>query len=151
MSSTCTPPPTTHTEGHHKQEGNRHDAETPDMSRDIYAFLRFPSQRPPCFCTCSSSPRCPFTTAIRNSPASPVGKMGGSQLTQLKTALNSAGLNRKQSSKKDKKAFKKGGAREVDRVKTLAKLEDIRKNLNKFDERETKVSSPSITQRGNFC
>jgi nucleolar protein 14 len=74
--------------------------------------------------------------------------MGGSQLTQLKTALNSAGLNRKQSSKKDKKAFKKGGAREVDRVKTLAKLEDIRKNLNKFDERETKVSCPSITQRG---
>jgi len=65
--------------------------------------------------------------------------MAGSQLTQLKTALSSAGLNRKNTSKKDKKAFKKGGARETDRAKTLAKLEDIRKNLNKFDVRETKV------------
>jgi nucleolar protein 14 len=65
--------------------------------------------------------------------------MGGSQLTQLKSALSSAGLNRKTASKKDKKAWKKGGARESDRGKTLAKLEDIRKSLNKFDERETRV------------
>ena len=74
--------------------------------------------------------------------------MAGSQLTQLKTALTSAGLNRKNSSKKDKKAFKKGGARETDRAKTLAKLEDIRKNLNKFDVRETKVNLDIPTQSG---
>jgi nucleolar protein 14 len=66
--------------------------------------------------------------------------MAGSQLTQLKSALSSAGLNRKTTSKKDKKAFKKGGARETDRAKTAAKLEDIRKNLNKFDQKETRVS-----------
>jgi hypothetical protein len=65
--------------------------------------------------------------------------MPASQLSQLKSALTSSGLNRKNTSKKDKKAFKKGGSREVDRQKTLAKLEDIRKGLNKFDERETKV------------
>ena len=70
--------------------------------------------------------------------------MAGSQLTQLKSAISSAGLNRKSHSKKDKKAFKKGGAREVDRAKTLAKLEDIRKSLNKFDERETRVGRTYI-------
>jgi nucleolar protein 14 len=65
--------------------------------------------------------------------------MPSSQLSQLKAALSSAGVNRKSTSKKDKKAWKKGGAREVDRAKTAAKLEDIRKGLNKFDVRETKV------------
>ena len=65
--------------------------------------------------------------------------MPASQLTQLKTALTSAGLNRKTTSKKDRKAFKKGGARETDRAKTLARLEGIRKSLNKFDELATKV------------
>lgn len=68
-----------------------------------------------------------------------IQKMGGSQLTQLKSALSSAGLNRKTASKKDKKAWKKGGARETDRGKTMAKLDEIRKSLNKFDERETRV------------
>ena len=67
--------------------------------------------------------------------------MPGSQLTQLKSALTSAGLNRKTASKKDRKSFKKGGARETDRAKTLAKLEGIRKSLNKFDTLETKVGS----------
>lgn len=66
--------------------------------------------------------------------------MAGSQLSQLKTALSSAGLGRKSYSKKEKKAFKKGGARETDRAKTLKKLEDIRSGLNKFDQRETKAS-----------
>ena len=66
--------------------------------------------------------------------------MPASQLSQLKAALQGAGLNRKTASKKDKKAFKKGGAREVDRQKKFDKLDEIRKNLNKFDERETKVS-----------
>jgi nucleolar protein 14 len=65
--------------------------------------------------------------------------MAGSQLTQLKSALSSAGLNRKSASKNDKKQWKKGGARETDRAKTFSKLEDIRKSLNKFDVRETKV------------
>ncbi|AFR93321.2 nucleolar protein 14 [Cryptococcus neoformans C23] len=65
--------------------------------------------------------------------------MAPSQLAQLKAALNTAGLSRKTHSKKDKKAYKKGGARETDRAKKLEKLEEIRKNLNKFDERETRV------------
>ena len=67
--------------------------------------------------------------------------MPASQLSQLKAALQSAGLNRKSVGKKDKKAFKKGGAREVDRQKKFDKLDDIRKSLNKFDERETKVGA----------
>lgn len=67
--------------------------------------------------------------------------MGGSQLTQLKAALSSAGLGRKTHSKKEKKEWKKGGAREVDRVKQAAKLDEIRRGLNKFDVRETKASS----------
>jgi hypothetical protein len=70
--------------------------------------------------------------------------MPASQLSQLKAAITSSGLNRKNTSKKDKKAFKKGGSREVDRQKTLAKLDDIRKGLNKFDERETKVGTNAI-------
>ncbi|WRT67141.1 uncharacterized protein IL334_004107 [Kwoniella shivajii] len=65
--------------------------------------------------------------------------MAPSQLSQLKAALSSAGLNKKNHSKKEKKAYKKGGARETDRAKKLDKLEEIRRNLNKFDERETKV------------
>ncbi|OCF35452.1 nucleolar protein 14 [Kwoniella heveanensis BCC8398] len=65
--------------------------------------------------------------------------MAPSQLAQLKSALSSAGLNKKNFSKKEKKAFKKGGAREIDRAKKLDKLEEIRRNLNKFDERETKL------------
>lgn len=65
--------------------------------------------------------------------------MAGSQLTQLKSALTNAGLGRKSFSKKEKKAFKKGGARESDRAKTLQKLEDIKRGLNKFDHTETKV------------
>ncbi len=67
--------------------------------------------------------------------------MPASQLSQLKAALTGAGLNRKSTSKKDKKAFKKGGARETDRQKKFDKLDDIRKGLNKFDERETKVGT----------
>ena len=66
--------------------------------------------------------------------------MPASQLSQLKAALNTAGLNPKSTPKKDKKAFKRGGARETDRAKTLQRLDDIRRGLNKFDEREIKVS-----------
>jgi nucleolar protein 14 len=66
--------------------------------------------------------------------------MAGSQLTQLKSALTNAGLGRKSFSKKEKKAFKKGGARETDRAKTFQKLEEIKRGLNKFDHTETKVS-----------
>jgi hypothetical protein len=69
-----------------------------------------------------------------------LNKMAGSQLTQLKSALTNAGLGRKSFSKKEKKAFKKGGARETDRAKTLQKLEDIKRGLNKFDHTETRVS-----------
>jgi nucleolar protein 14 len=77
--------------------------------------------------------------------------MPASQLSQLKAALSSAGLNRKTTSKKDKKAWKKGGVREVDRAKSLAKLEDIRKGLNKFDERETRVSPCQVRRAGRSC
>jgi nucleolar protein 14 len=66
--------------------------------------------------------------------------MPASQLSQLKAALTGAGLDRKSVGKKDKKTFKKGGARETDRQKKFDKLDDIRKGLNKFDEKETKVS-----------
>lgn len=69
--------------------------------------------------------------------------MPASQLSQLKAALTTAGLDRRSPSKKDKRAFKKGGARETDRAKTLQRLEDIRRGLNKFDERETKVCTES--------
>lgn len=72
--------------------------------------------------------------------------MAGSQLSQLKAALTGAGLSRKSYSKKEKKAFKKGGARETDRAKTLKKLEDIRTGLNKFDQKETKVRTPRTLQ-----
>ncbi|WWC61126.1 uncharacterized protein I303_103705 [Kwoniella dejecticola CBS 10117] len=65
--------------------------------------------------------------------------MAPSQLSQLKAALSSAGLNNKSYSKKEKKAYKKGGAREIDRAKKTDRLEEIRRSLNKFDERETKV------------
>ncbi|WWC69462.1 uncharacterized protein I206_103402 [Kwoniella pini CBS 10737] len=65
--------------------------------------------------------------------------MAPSQLSQLKAALSTAGLNNKSYSKKDKKAYKKGGAREIDRAKKNDRLEEIRRSLNKFDERETKV------------
>jgi nucleolar protein 14 len=64
--------------------------------------------------------------------------MAPSQLSQLKTALNSAGLNRT-SQPKRKGDGKKGGSQERDRQKKIQKLEEIRKGLNKFDERETKV------------
>ena len=66
--------------------------------------------------------------------------MAGSQLAQLNAALSSAGLNRASTSKKEKKVFKKAGAREVDRAKKLDRLDEIRKSLNKFDVRETKVN-----------
>ena len=65
--------------------------------------------------------------------------MPASQLSQLKAALSSAGLNRKSYSKKEKKAHKKNGAREADRANSLQRLEDIKKGLNKFDEREVKT------------
>lgn len=65
--------------------------------------------------------------------------MPASQLSQLKAALTNSGLDRKSISKKDKKTFKKGGARETDRQKKFDKLDDIRKGLNKFDEKETRI------------
>jgi nucleolar protein 14 len=75
--------------------------------------------------------------------------MPASQLSQLKAALSTAGLNNKSHSKKDKKAFKKGGAREIDRQKKFDKLDEIRKNLNKFDQRETTVSGDTLNTGHN--
>ncbi|EIW69706.1 hypothetical protein TREMEDRAFT_20830, partial [Tremella mesenterica DSM 1558] len=62
-----------------------------------------------------------------------------SQLSQLKSALSTAGLNSNSRSKKDKKAGKKSGVRDADRSKTFERLEEIRRGLNKFDVRETKL------------
>jgi nucleolar protein 14 len=64
--------------------------------------------------------------------------MAPSQLSQLKAALSSAGLNRKSVSQKDRKA-KKGRSQDVERSKKVSKLEEIHSRFNKFDERETKV------------
>lgn len=71
--------------------------------------------------------------------------MAPSQLAQLKAALQSTGLNRKSQSKKSKKGGgKKGGAQDVDRAKKIAKLDDIHRKFNKFDERETRVRSDCL-------
>lgn len=77
--------------------------------------------------------------------------MPASQLSQLKAALTGAGLNRKNTGKKEKKAFKKGGSRETDRQKKFDKLEQIRRGLNKFDERETKVCIATERMQAPMC
>lgn len=69
--------------------------------------------------------------------------MAPSQLSQLKAALNTAGLNRKSASKKDRKG-KKGRSQDVDRAKKAAKLDEIRAKFNSFDERETKVRKRTL-------
>lgn len=65
----------------------------------------------------------------------------GSQLTQLKSALTQAGLNRQPPvGKSDKKKRSQAGAREaLDKVKRAQKLEAIKQRLNPFDVKVTKL------------
>ena len=61
----------------------------------------------------------------------------GSQLVQLKAALNQAGvIGQKPSGKKRKRS---AAPLEKDKLKTAAKLEEIHRRLNPFDEKVTKL------------
>ncbi|KAF6761973.1 nucleolar protein 14 [Ephemerocybe angulata] len=61
----------------------------------------------------------------------------GSQLSQLKSALNQAGvIGQKPSGKKRKRS---AAPLEKDKLKTAAKLEEIHRRLNPFDEKVTKL------------
>lgn len=65
--------------------------------------------------------------------------MAPSQLSQLKSALSSAGLARSSQSSKKGKSKGKAGSTVKDREKKQAKLDAIRESLNKFDVRENKT------------
>ena len=61
----------------------------------------------------------------------------GSQLVQLKAALSQAGITgQKHNSKKRKRS---AAPLEKDKAKTAAKLEEIHRRLNPFDEKVTKL------------
>jgi len=60
----------------------------------------------------------------------------GSQLTQLKAALSSAGVTGPNQSKKRKRS---AAPLEKDKEKRAAKLEDIHRRLNPFDVKVTKL------------
>ena len=59
----------------------------------------------------------------------------GSQLSQLKSALNQAGLSRQPPSGKKRKH---SGSREYDKDKKAKKLQEIHAKLNPFDVKVTK-------------
>ena len=71
--------------------------------------------------------------------------MAPSQLSQLKSALSTAGLSRTNSGGGKKgganKSQGKAGLTNKDREKKQRKLDDIKQSLNKFDVRETKVKN----------
>jgi len=69
--------------------------------------------------------------------------MAPSQLSQLKSALSTAGLSRQSNGKKSggNKSSSKAGLTNKDREKKQRKLDDIKQSLNKFDVRETKVKN----------
>ena len=60
----------------------------------------------------------------------------GSQLSQLKSALNQAGLSRQPPSGKKRKH---SGSREYDKDKKAKKLQEIHAKLNPFDVKVTKL------------
>ena len=60
----------------------------------------------------------------------------GSQLSQLKSALNQAGLNNRPSSSKKRKHV---GPQEYDKDKKAKKLKEIHAKLNPFDIQVTKL------------
>lgn len=61
--------------------------------------------------------------------------MAGSQLTQLKTALSTAGVTGQKPSKKRRRVV----LLQKDKEKRAAKLEEIHRRLNPFDLKVTKV------------
>ena len=61
----------------------------------------------------------------------------GSQLTQLKSALAQAGLNKQPPSSKKRKHST--AARETDKDKKAQKLQEIHRKLNPFDVKVTKL------------
>jgi hypothetical protein len=69
--------------------------------------------------------------------------MAPSQLSQLKSALQGAGLSRQSQGKKGKKNGK-AGLTNKDREKKQQKLEEIKSSLNKFDVREQKTKNPVV-------
>ena len=60
----------------------------------------------------------------------------GSQLSQLKSAISSAGLSRKDTGKGKKKKSTLG---ETDKEKRTKKLQQIQRSLNPFDVKTTKL------------
>ncbi|KAH7931164.1 Nop14-like protein [Leucogyrophana mollusca] len=60
----------------------------------------------------------------------------GSQLSQLKSALSHAGLNKQPQNGKKRK---RSGTQDQDKVKKAAKLEEIHRKLNPFDVKVTKL------------
>jgi nucleolar protein 14 len=73
-----------------------------------------------------------------------MGKSGGSQLSQLKSALSQAGLSRQSQPKpggNNSKKRKRGEANvtEADKQKKKAKLQAIHQKLNPFDVQVTKL------------
>lgn len=61
----------------------------------------------------------------------------GSQLSQLKSALSQAGLNRQPSSSKKRK--RASSSRETDKDKKAQKIQEIQRKLNPFDVKVTKL------------
>ncbi|KDQ08229.1 hypothetical protein BOTBODRAFT_118835 [Botryobasidium botryosum FD-172 SS1] len=64
---------------------------------------------------------------------------GGSQLTQLKSALSQAGLSRKSKPGQDKKKKQLAARDALDKDKKAAKLAEIQRKLNPFDVKVTKL------------
>lgn len=66
---------------------------------------------------------------------------GGSQLSQLKSALSHAGLtgNNNNNNNKKRKRTSTGAPQEKDKDKRAAKLDEIQRKLNPFDVKITKL------------
>lgn len=63
----------------------------------------------------------------------------GSQLSQLKAALNKAGVTGPNNGNNNKKRKRTAAPLEKDKEKKAAKLEEIRQRLNPFDVKVTKL------------
>lgn len=78
-------------------------------------------------------------------------KQGGSQLTQLKSALQSAGLSRtsqpKSNGKKRKRGDRNGVPTSVEKEQRKSRLDTITRNLNPFEDKVTKVKNATPGQR----
>jgi nucleolar protein 14 len=76
--------------------------------------------------------------------------MAPSQLSQLKSALSTAGLSRQSNGKKSggNKSSSKAGLTNKDREKKQRKLDDIKQSLNKFDVKGTSGTPSQSRQKG---